>query len=640
MDKASKEQLKLYQSDYTREIEENFAQLLSENQSVRMFFINEDRAFTDGKNIVVDPAAGEIFCDKAALYKTEEWMNISHKMSSDQWMALHMVTRAQSIHEVLHILYTQFPLFCTKDNRATTKIRLITLSMISNIIEDAYIEAVGCSEYDNLELYLLFGRISRIFANAPSEGTVAQVFGKVEVESASAPILKEGEFSHGEKLVLLKLYLEYMGGFLLYPMLKQDEPDIQITEYVYKTRQMFLDGSICGNVKDRYEYTDRIFDVIEELIPDTQEELDTSVLERMLHGTKTHNPNNSTIININSKPREGKIDRKLVTDLNGEVLEKKNFEEQIEGILFQVTTDKDISLRVILQKARIVTIIGGNYDCAAVHKNINIIEKKPQINLNLKKAYQNIYNKYHININSYNSRFTQLLKAQVPVQENKKLFGSGIDSKLFGNVKKEYWYNNVPGIAVPDIAIMLMIDGSGSMQGSRVDGARISSVILHEVLKKQGIEHAIVEHRAIYDEPEVHHNILVDFDAKEEDKYNILTLDAYEGTREGLSLYWGEKYMLDHCSAENRLIIVLSDGVPAHGIDGEGCYVPPVSIKDTANAVRKIIKRRTQIIAIALDDEEYSCYYELKQMYPYVIACTDLKKLTGQILELVTKQFR
>lgn len=629
MDKQAKEILKQYQSEYTRNVEENFAQILSENDGVRLFFINEDRAFTDGKNIVVDPAVGEAFCDVKALQQTESWMGLPQRISAEMWLALHMVTRSQSIHEALHIIYTKFPLLCKGDERATSKIRMKTLSMISNIIEDSYIEAVGCSEYDNLELYLLFGRMSMVFASTKSDGTVSQVFG------TSGTVTERSE---GEKLALLKEYLEYMVRFLLYPMLKQEEPCEALKEYVEETKPLFLEGSQKGNAEERYQYTDRIFDIIEELIPAADMDLDDSLLEKMLGGTKTHSFNQATPVNESHEAKAGKVTRRLTTDLNGNVLPKKDFSEQLNEIWIEVSNQKNAVMIILTNTGRTTAFKGADYDCAAIHKDIEIIEKKPKINLNLKKAYQNIYNKYHININSYNSRFRQLLKAQTPVQETKKLYGSGVDSRRFGDVKKRYWYKNTVELDIPDIAILLMIDGSGSMSGPRVEGARVASVILHEVLQKQGIEHAIVEHRAIYEEPKVHHNILVDFQAKDEEKYNILMLDADEGTREGLSLYWAEKYMAENTKAEEKLIIMLSDGVPAHGLDGPACYVPPVSMKDTANAVHKIMKRGTNIIAIALDDAEYSCYDQLKQMYPNVIACTDIKKLTGQLLGLISRQ--
>lgn len=68
MTKREKEQiLKDFQCDYNRSLEENFAQTFSENEDARLFFINENQAFTDGKNIIVDPASDELYADRKAL---------------------------------------------------------------------------------------------------------------------------------------------------------------------------------------------------------------------------------------------------------------------------------------------------------------------------------------------------------------------------------------------------------------------------------------------------------------------------------------------------------------------------------------------------------------------------------------------
>jgi hypothetical protein len=362
----------------------------------------------------------------------------------------------------------------------------------------------------------------------------------------------------------------------------------------------------------------------------------------MLSGTKTHSGDPNAITNIVSEGRNAKIARRLFTDLDGNPLSDKDFNDQLIIIVDDYAEDKKAALKIVLFQPVVVTWKGSQFDCHSIHKGIEIVETKPKPNLNLRKAYQNIYSKYHININSYNSRFTQLLKARLPMREEKKLFGAGISSRNLADTKKRYWYRNVEDYGVPDLAVILLIDGSGSMEGSRREGAMVSSVILHEVLKKQGIAHAIVEHRAVYGEPKVKHNILIDFNGKEEEKYNILALDADEGTREGLSLFWAEHYITSKTSAEKRLLIVLSDGVPAHSIgEDSSSYVPPVSIKDTANAAVKIIKRGTDIIAVALDDDdEGSCYEQLMEIYPSVVACANLKRLTGQLLDIISKHLQ
>ena len=153
MQKQDRDILKMFQNEDNRKIEEDFASMLSENPNIRLFFINENQAYTDGKNIVVDPANDELFCDKIALKQTEDYLGLPASFSTDGFIALKMITRAQNIHEALHIIYTNFPPDLLKDPRGkNNKFNRMILSSISNVIEDCFIEAAGASEFDNMNL--------------------------------------------------------------------------------------------------------------------------------------------------------------------------------------------------------------------------------------------------------------------------------------------------------------------------------------------------------------------------------------------------------------------------------------------------------------------------------------------------------
>ncbi|MGN0666306.1 MAG: hypothetical protein ACI4KF_07250 [Huintestinicola sp.] len=333
------------------------------------------------------------------------------------------------------------------------------------------------------------------------------------------------------------------------------------------------------------------------------------------------------------------VTRRLFTDIDGDLINGKDISEQYKVFIFDAESDLKIAISESGTDGEIIFINGGELGAAAIHSGIHIIENHPKPNKNMSRAYSNILKKYRTSINTYNSRFDQLLKADREYFEDKQLFGSGISSKNIGDVKKRYWYKKSVDIGVPDLAVLFMIDGSGSMRGERRGAAITSSVILHEVLSKQGIEHAIVEHRAVFDEPEVRHNVLVSFNGRDSEKYNLMSIDADEGTREGLSLFWAERYLARNSTAEKKLIVVISDGLPAHVSDGIA-YLPPVSVMDTHNAAHKIIRRGTKIIALALGGSGCSCYDELKQIYPETIDCTDLKSLTGQLLKVISREFK
>lgn len=639
MEKEHQELLEKFQCDHNRIIEETFAQTLAENENVRLFFINEGQPFTDGRNIVVDPAQDELFADRKALDDTGKFLGWPKVVLADAWNALKIITRSQTIHECLHLLYTDIPGEQVRDPKCNTKNKREVMGAISNIIEDAYIEAVGCSYYDNMEFYLKFGRIARLFANHPSEGTVDQTFGKMvqaEKEKAAAKAKKEGvappKRTPSEQLTD---FLNYMVTFLLYPMVLQSDPPADIADFVEKAKPLFLQGSIAPSPKERYEFSSKAFDLIAHLIPPDDEQLQMQELQEMLGGAKTHSGGGNSIGEEKHEGRSQTVTIRLFTDLDGNERENIPNIDELMQALQSFAKDKNITLQILMYEGSSETFTGEDYDCAVIHNHIKINEIKPKINFNLRMAYQNIYNRYKINIRSYNSKFAQILKAQVSEREEKLPYGSGINSKRLGDVKKRYWYRNVQGEDVPDMAVLLLIDGSGSMHGERRKAAMHSSVILHEVLKTQNITHAIVEHRARFDDPEIDVNILVGFNGRDEEKLNLMQIDAYGDNRDALALFWAERYMARNTHNDYRLIIVLSDGIPAHDADD---YYPPVSTKDTANTVRKITKRGTDIIGISLDNpDEFNCYDRLSEIYPNLVGCNDLTKLTGQLLGIIAK---
>ena len=97
---AREEQLlNKFQSEKNRRREEAFIRLFSERNTLRLFFINDDAAHTDGQNIILDPAYGFIFCDKECLKKSQEFLGWEDTLSKAPWNALKMVTRGLALHE-------------------------------------------------------------------------------------------------------------------------------------------------------------------------------------------------------------------------------------------------------------------------------------------------------------------------------------------------------------------------------------------------------------------------------------------------------------------------------------------------------------------------------------------------------------
>lgn len=151
-----------------------------------------------------------LFCDGNALFNTAEYLKWPQSIVSNAWQALHIITRAQTIHECLHILYSDFPPKATSEPKCKNKLQRKVLAHIANIIEDAYIEAVGCSVYDNMDAYLRFGRVSRLFASQPTRGSASRLLQETCKQNE-----EPSETQHRIKILLE--YLNYMCLFLLYP---------------------------------------------------------------------------------------------------------------------------------------------------------------------------------------------------------------------------------------------------------------------------------------------------------------------------------------------------------------------------------------------------------------------------------------
>lgn len=632
MDTKYREALSDFQREERRMEEEAFARGFGEEPAARLFFINEGAAFTDGKNIVVDPAADELFCDRTALAKTAKFLHWDRTLLEDPAAALSVITRAQTLHECLHLLYTDFPGRHLRDPLCDTKNKRIVMGLIGNIIEDAYIEAAGASLYDAIEPILMFGRVSRLFASHPGEGTVYRTLSVRPHEEKE----KRGERSGAEKLADL---LDYMAGLLLYPMVKMDEPAADIADAVEKTRDDLFRGSTAPSPGERYSYTQKIFKVILPLIPPDAEKIPEEHFERLLGGTKTHGESQS----LGGRERKGKsaaVTTRLFTSLDGKkkemnskALAEKN--RAVEAEMRELSRGREEAPE---DEGHVILRQGSDYDAAVIHRRIRVREVRPPRDRRLERPYRDICSRYRAAIRKYTSRFEAILRAETAVREEKLRYGSGLTSSRLGDPKKRWWHRDIPGEDVPDLAVLLLIDGSGSMRGARSRAARDAAIILHEVLAAEDIPHAVALHRACFTEPEIEAHLLLPFNARKNESAALMRIDADGDNRDALALLWAERYITRCAENDRRLILVISDGWPAHEYDD---YYPPVSSKDTANAAAKIIKRGTDIIAVALDREgETETYDALSEIYPNLVSCSDLSRLTGQIISLLARILR
>ena len=614
--------LQLFLDTQNRRVEEEFCKTFSEKNSVRLEFVHDNRAFTNGTLIHSDPQFKEIYQNQSVLRRAENYLGIAPKVSSDTWTALSMVTRAISIHECLHILYSDLSLSISGDVKCRgSKNKFFVMHHIWNTIEDSFIESYGASYYENIIGYLKFLNYS--IAYSPDN----------EDEDCMEILDEETQ----KKVTNLMDYLSYMTWLLIYsPFKRNDNQNADIQSYIDKTKDLYFTGSLQTTSKKRYDYVRKIFDIILPLIPDDDKVyLNYGPMKKKFYSLSTDDLPLSGIL---GKPKSAEckpVKRRLFVDLDGNHIngDDERIREQLLMDIIDFESNKGNAQHRGNEQSVTLVILPTDYNITnvVVHKDIRINQNRIGTNHHLKPEYDHLMSECKTVINSYKSKVFDLLQAKSLVVNEKLRFGHGISSKHFGDPKKRFWYKKELGVDTPPLSCLFLIDGSGSMHGRRVRYSKIASVIMHEVLSVNNIEHCFAEHRAGLEEPEIDINILVDFNAPPSKKYNLMTLAAEGDNRDALALIWAERYLETNSSNENKVIIIISDGLPAHDYDH---YYPPVSVQDTSQTVSRIIQRGTKVVAVALG---LSVYDNLKPIYPYLIGCSDLTRLPAMLFGIIAK---
>ena len=156
------------------------------------------------------------------------------------------------------------------------------------------------------------------------------------------------------------------------------------------------------------------------------------------------------------------------------------------------------------------------------------------------------------------------------LQENRRggkqtglIMGRRLDTHaLCRNDGKVFYSNKLPN-EIPELAVGLLLDESGSMGScDRCTYARASAIILYDFCESLGISVMVYGHSTDYHDVELYS--YAEFDGfDQDDKYRLMDIDARGSNRDGAAL----RYVAEHLSKRPeavKLLILVSDGQPAH----------------------------------------------------------------------------
>ena len=189
---------------------------------------------------------------------------------------------------------------------------------------------------------------------------------------------------------------------------------------------------------------------------------------------------------------------------------------------------------------------------------------------------------------------------------------------------------------LPDMALSVLVDHSGSMGGNRIESAMKASLLLHDFCTGLNIPIAVAGHNAERGVC-VNYYLYADYEQisnKERDRAArmaaaLTKMRANNCNRDGAALTISAK-LLEKRQEEVRLLIIISDGRP----NDEG-YGGEEAAKDIQNIVKQCKQRGIEVLACAIGDDKENIAAIYGDSF---IDITDLSKLPKTLVDIVKKR--
>ena len=237
--------------------------------------------------------------------------------------------------------------------------------------------------------------------------------------------------------------------------------------------------------------------------------------------------------------------------------------------------------------------------------------KLSNVSVNLKdtKIAKNSYNKVLLrNINSINATIKKLKKMFADDVEETEFRTSGklsIDRTVSTTKTAKLFTKTVTPEDKTDMAVMVLIDESGSMSGSRIERAKEAAINITEIFGKIGIPTYIMGFTADMSGYDVIHYHYSDWNNKQEDRLKLTSIAAKANNFDGYSIRYASK-LLGLRPETHKILFVISDGQPA-----AQAYNRDSGIRDTKDAIRESRSNGQTVIGVAIgsDIEELQAMY-------------------------------
>lgn len=592
-------------------------------------------------------------------------------------------------HETAHILYTNFKilkelmtslskgkLYCASEithknkdkmvemlnkNRIVKEAIMRTVKYINNVFEDAYIEArlmkefphttavkgirlnnskyattVDLSDsesnYETIMNYLYFYLSAQkttipsctdevkdcinncveickkyVFSNSPKQRTIGSILVLLEmwdffVEDllASCPMIDDDELNDIDDL--LELLSELLNNMNTLETSEESNSDSEGLDNNDSTEETSVDIDEFRN-----EFCNDTADTSNESQNDSSE--DNSENERASDENITVNGKNNS--NDNSQP----IDFKDNIDFDLEI--KKYAKDKVDEM-----TDDLV--------ANDLAVASKYCDLGKIHNGIKIkIIDVPQYSssqYNYDKALQ----QYNIlsNTKKMSRKIESIIKAQsYDTTFKNRQTGKKICTTSLYRPDKKFFINKQVEETISPLAVTLLVDLSGSMEGSRLHYAKLGAIQLVEFCNRINVPVSVYGHDSSGNTVNIYN--FFNFNSSKSKKYSLMNMKAGKGNRDGAAIRFCCE-QLDK-REEKKMFVIISDGQPA-----ASGYVGFKAENDIHSIMKEYQKKGFIFVSASIgsDRENIRRIYGEKN----VIDITDLSVLPKTLVKVIKNQ--
>lgn len=190
------------------------------------------------------------------------------------------------------------------------------------------------------------------------------------------------------------------------------------------------------------------------------------------------------------------------------------------------------------------------------------------------------------------------------------------DGKFFAN-------NKLPR-DLPDMAIAILVDNSGSMNGQRISAAREAALLIYDFATAIGVPVSVYGHTFTR---KMEFIIFSDFErAGKMDRPRIADMEALSCNHDGMAIEIAAN-LLNGRSEKYKLLIIISDGQP-----NAPNYGGAMAAKDIQSIIKRYRSKNIEFLAAAIGDDKPM----IKEIYgDSYIDISDLSRMPKQMARLV-----